>query len=179
MITPLVINAEAFNNDSHIEARVAAVDAGVQGALRASLCFLYQDDGPINLSRLRLIAAEEYLDEAERVVIRWLYTRTNGRLRRTYGSAALLAARVSRYRCEVCGFPDVRVLNIDHVDGRVVDTTFACLCANCHAIKSRKHDWTGLKLVPVGASAVELVGGSGQYHEITAEGSQLVDEGFV
>lgn len=155
MITPLVINAEAFNNDSHIEARVSAVGAGAQGALRTALCFLYQDDGPINLPRLRLVVAEEFLDEAERVVIRWLYTRTNGSLRKTYGSAALLAARVSRYRCEVCGFPDVRVLNIDHVDGRVVGTAFACLCANCHAIKSRKHDWTGLKLVPEGASAHE------------------------
>lgn len=155
MTIPLVIDAESFNNSSLIEARVVGVGASAQGALRTALCFLYQDDGPLNLPRQRLVLAEEFLDEAERIVIRWLYTRTNGSLRKTYGSAALVAARVSRYRCEVCGFPDVRVLNIDHVDGRVVGTAFACLCANCHAIKSRKHDWTGLKLVPKVASAHE------------------------
>lgn len=148
MTTPLVIEAEAFNNDSLVEARVSAVGANAQGALRTALRYLYHDDGPLNLPRQRLFLAYEFLDDAERIVIRWLYTRTNGSLRKTYGAAALLAARVSRYRCEVCGFRDVRVLNIDHVGGRVVGTAFACLCANCHAIKSRKHDWTGLKLVP-------------------------------
>lgn len=148
MTTPLVIDAEAFNNDSLIEARVSVVGVDAQGALRTALRFLYQDKGPLNLPRQRLIVADEFLDDAERIVIRWLFTRTNGSLRKTYGSAALLAARVSRYRCEVCAFPDVRVLNIDHVDGRVLGTSFACLCANCHAIKSRKHDWTGRKVVP-------------------------------
>lgn len=153
MTTPLAIDAECFNNSSLIEARVDVVVPSAQGALRTALCFLYQDDGPLNLPRQRLIVAEEFLDDAERVVIRWLYTRTNGSLRKAYGSAALLAARMSRYRCEVCGFTDVRVLNIDHVDGRVVGTAFACLCANCHAIKSRKHDWTRLKLAQEGATA--------------------------
>lgn len=155
MTTPLVVDAEAFNNHSLIEERVSAVAAGAQGALRTALCYLYQDNGPLNLPRQRLLVAEEFLDDAERVVIRWLSTRTNGSLRKAYGSAALLAARASRYRCEVCGFQDVRVLNIDHVDGRVIGSAFACLCANCHAIKSRKHDWTGLKLVPESASLHE------------------------
>lgn len=152
MTAPLVIDADAFNNDSRIEARVSAVGLGLQGSLRTALCYLYQDHGPLNLPRQRLIMAEEFLDQAERVVIRWLATRTNGSLRRTYGSAALIAARTSRYRCEACGFQDVRVLNIDHVGGHVVGTAFACLCANCHAIKSRKHDWTGLKLLPEGVA---------------------------
>lgn len=155
-MTPLIaISGEAFNNDFLIEARVLAIDADAQGALRTALRYLYKDNGPLNLPRQRLIIANEFLDDAERIVIRWLFTRTNGNLRKTYGSAALLAARMSRYRCEVCGFSDVRVLNIDHVDGHVVGSAFACLCANCHAIKSRKRDWTGVKLVPENSGFTE------------------------
>lgn len=145
MPTPLVINAAAFNDRARIEVRVAAVDKTAQGALRTALTYLYLDDGPTNLPRPRLVVAEFHLDATERIVVRWLATRTSGSLRKTYGAQALLAARRSRYRCEACGFADVRTLNIDHVDGRVVGTAFACLCANCHAIKSRKLDWTGVK----------------------------------
>ena len=38
---------------------------------------------------------------------------------------------------------DVRVLSLDHVEGRVQGTPFACLWANCHTLKSRRVDWTG------------------------------------
>jgi hypothetical protein len=97
----------------------------------------------VNLPRERLLVAEPHLQAAERVVIRWLYTRTNGNLRSSYGASALRAARDSRYRCEACNFGDVRVLNLDHVNGHVANSPFACLCANCHTIKSRESDWTG------------------------------------
>src|SRR5262249_44205084 len=115
------------------------------GSLRTALGYLYKDDGPVNLPRDRLRVAEPHLEAAETIVIRWLYTRTNGSLRSSYGAAALRAARASRYRCEVCKFADVRVLNLDHVNGRVTGTPFACLCANCHTLKSRESDWTGEK----------------------------------
>jgi hypothetical protein len=47
-----------------------------------------------------------------------------------------------RWCCSESGFADVRALNLDHVEGRVPQATFACLCADCHAIKSRRLDWT-------------------------------------
>ncbi|MCG8585470.1 MAG: hypothetical protein MI757_12230 [Pirellulales bacterium] len=137
-----VIDRVCFGDVSLIDSRVAAAPHADQGALRTTLAYLYLDDGPINLPRDRLKLAERYLDQAERIVVRWLYTRTNGSERKNYGSNALLAARAARYRCESCGFSDVRVLNLDHVHGRNPDNSeFACLCANCHAIKSRGKDW--------------------------------------
>lgn len=139
------VDKSRFNNETHIESRVAAVPVKDRGSLRTALAYLYYDDGPINLPRDRLVAATPHLEVVERLVIRWLYTRTNGKLRRSYGAGALHAARGSRYRCQVCNFADVRVLNLDHVNGRVSGTPFACLCANCHTIKSREIDWTGEK----------------------------------
>lgn len=141
----LSIDRRRFNNDRHIANRILLVPTAARGALRSALLYLYMDDGPRNLPRQRLLLAAPYLEAAELVVVRWLYTRTNGSLRKSYGAAALIAARTSRYRCGECKFPDVRVLNLDHIDGRVYGTGFACLCANCHAIKSRKSDWTGTK----------------------------------
>jgi hypothetical protein len=145
----LSIDRRRFNNDRHIANRILLVPTADRGALRTTLLYLYMDNGPRNLPRNRLLLAEPYLEDAERLVVRWLYTRTSGGLRSTYGATALIAARTSRYRCSVCNFADVRVLNLDHVDGRVNGTTFACLCANCHTIKSRKSDWTGTKPRPM------------------------------
>lgn len=139
------IDSTRFNDPAYIESRVTMVPVSDRGSLRTALNYLYQDYGPINLPRARLLAADPHFEPAERIVIRWLYTRTSGNLRSEYGSDSLRAARFSRYRCEVCGFQDVRVLNLDHVNGRVTDTPFACLCANCHTIKSRESDWTGEK----------------------------------
>jgi hypothetical protein len=141
----LAIDGSRFNHIEHIVLRTAAVPVADRGSLQTALSYLYRDDGPLNLPRDRLLVAEPYLEVAERLVIRWLYTRTNGSLRSTYGAGALRAARASRYRCEVCNFADVRVLNLDHVNGRISGTPFACLCANCHTIKSRESDWTGKK----------------------------------
>lgn len=150
------IDLEPFDNDALIDERVAAVEVSARGALRTALNYLYKDGGPINLPRGRLLTAEPHLSLAEKMVIRWLYTRTNGNLRKTYGADALRAARASRYRCEVCGFSDVRVLNIDHVNGQVAGTAFACLCANCHTIKSRASDWSGSKQRPAEAVSESL-----------------------
>jgi len=141
----LSIDRRRFNNNRHIANRILLVPVAARGALRSALLYLYMDNGPRNLPRDRLLLAAPYLDAAERLVARWLYTRTNGSLRKAYGAAALVAARSSRYRCGDCNFADVRVLNLDHIGGRVHGTGFACLCANCHTIKSRKSDWTGTK----------------------------------
>ncbi len=151
----VAIDELRFNDDGYIENRAAVVPQLHQGALRSVLRYLYSDDGPLNLPRKRLLAAELYLGTPERFVARWLYTRTNGSLRKTYGAMALRAARASKYRCEVCGFADVRVLNLDHVQGRVAGTPFSCLCANCHTIKSRAVDWTGLS--PIRESETDTV----------------------
>lgn len=136
------IDVSRFGDSNLIESRVETAPDAEQGSLRTALSYLYMSDGPTNLPRDRLKLAERHLDPAERIVVRWLYTRTNGRLRKHYGRKSLLAARAAQYRCESCGFADVRVLNLDHVHGRDSDSDeFACLCANCHAIKSRVHDW--------------------------------------
>lgn len=147
MAPVFVIDTHFFNNDAYIEARLVDIPPLHRGAMRTALLYLYCDSGPINLDRDRLRIAKNYLSHTEQIVAQWLSTRTNGSLRKSYGAAALRAARSSRYRCEHCGFSDVRTLNLDHVDGRVKDAVFACLCANCHTIKSRERDWTGKKRV--------------------------------
>lgn len=149
---PLVIETTAFNNPANLEDRLAKVPEDARGALKSCLSYLYNDDGPVNLPRERLIVAIPYLSEAEKIVAKWLQTRTNGNLRKHYGAEALRTARSSRYRCARCGFADVRVLNLDHVEGRVEGTPFACLCANCHAIKSRELDWSGKSRYRLNAS---------------------------
>ena len=139
----MTIDPMRFNNDVYVNERVLAAESKDQGSLRSALTYLYIDTGPINLPRNRQKIAEKYLEEAEKILIRWLVIRTNGSERKNYGSRALVAARSARYRCERCGFSDIRCLNLDNMDGRVYGTEFACLCANCHTIKSREKDWTG------------------------------------
>jgi len=135
---------ERFNNLDLIEKRVKCVPTDVQGSLRSTLKYLYIEDGPVNLQKDRLKMSVSYLDENEIILAKWLITRTNGSLRKTYGKNALLAARTAHYKCKQCGYPDLRVLHLDHVEGkRNNKSTFACLCANCHNIKSRKYDWDG------------------------------------
>jgi hypothetical protein len=140
------IRAMRFNNARYIDRRLLRVPEAARRSVRTALRYIYLENGPRNLQRRQLKEAEQYLDKyAEKIVIHWLYTRTNGRLRKSYGYAALRCARLARYRCKVCGNRDVRVLEFDHIKGRVAGSEFACLCANCHRIKSRALDWTGQK----------------------------------
>jgi len=137
-----VIPSERFNSPSFIQGRVDAAPSAVQGSLKTALRYLYETQGPTNLPRDRKRVAEPYLEEREKIVARQLYTRTNGSERKNYGKDALHAARTAQYRCADCGFPDVRCLHLDHVEGRKGSlSTFRVLCANCHQIKSRKKDW--------------------------------------
>lgn len=140
-----VIDIARFDNLTFIDARLARIPSSRRGVVRSALRYLYETTGPTNLPKERLVLAIDFLELPERIVARWLYTRTNGSLRKTYGKQALAIARQHRYRCQHCGYPDVRALELDHIGGRVIGTAFACLCANCHRIKSREHDWTGKK----------------------------------
>ena len=140
-----IIPMDRLDNAAYIEQRVLSVPPEAQGAVRTALTYLYSMTGPINLPRGRLVAAEPFVEAREKVLLRWLATRTNGSLRASYGTKALIAARKAQYRCSTCGYADVRALEIDHVDGRIQETEYACLCANCHRIKSRRKDWTGLR----------------------------------
>jgi hypothetical protein len=143
MINDFTIPEDRFDNRTYVETRVSSSPTAAQGSLRTALTYLNASDGPVNLPRERLKLAESLVEPRERVLLRWLYTRTNGNLRSTYGAKALRAARAARYRCTSCGFGDVRALHIDHVSGRTGDSECACLCANCHNIKSGEHDWSG------------------------------------
>lgn len=137
------IPAKRFDSPEYVESRLQGVPQAVRGAMRTVLGYLYSSDGPRNLPADRKRTAEPYLESAERIVVRWLFPRTNGQYRKTYGYPALQCARRALYRCERCGNPDVRVLEFDHVEGRSRNRRFACLCANCHRIKSRASDWSG------------------------------------
>lgn len=130
-----------FDNPSYIQKRVQAAPDNKRELLRV-LRYLYISDGPVNLQKKVLQAAEKHLEPQERIVARWLQTRTNGNQRKDYGRKALAEARAARYRCRRCGYKDVRALHLDHVYGKQ-KKVFACQCANCHNIKSRKFDWTG------------------------------------
>ena len=145
-VDPLyIIPKERFTDIGFIERRVTLAPEAVRGYLRSVLRYLYEADGPTNLPPERFKPAETYLEPAEVIVARWLRNRTSGGLRKDYGKSALIAARSSHYRCIQCSFPDVRTLHLDHVTGRLSPSAFACLCANCHNIKSRNEDWTGKK----------------------------------
>lgn len=136
-----VIPKRRFESLAYIDRRVSRAAKVDRSSLRLVLRYLYLSQGPKNLPRARKKAARPYLDLAETKVVNWLATRTNGSERKRYGSGVLVATRRSRFRCEDCGVADVRVLNLDHVDGRTGPSKFRCLCANCHHIKSFHRDW--------------------------------------
>jgi len=134
---------ESNFSQEYIESRLTSVVASDQAFLKSSLNYLYGTTK--TLDKERLVAAEKYLTSAERILIRWLQTRSNGSERAKYGPECVVAAKKARYRCSHCRNPDVRVLQIDHVNGRGpdVEKAFDCLCANCHMIKSRAQNWSG------------------------------------
>jgi hypothetical protein len=138
------VDSDRFDNPAHIEQRVGRLPAALQGGLRTVLRYLYMSNGPTHLPPPRFKSSLPHLEPAEAILACWLRTRTDGRLKKRYGVNALKQARDARYRCEECGFIDVRALHLDHVHG-LEHKVFACLCANCHNIKSRKHDWSGTK----------------------------------
>jgi hypothetical protein len=81
-----IIPVERIDNNQQIEERVASAPHESQGSLRSALRYLYLKNGPVNLPRSRLLSARQFLDNAEKLVINWLYTRTNGSERKRYGT---------------------------------------------------------------------------------------------
>jgi hypothetical protein len=135
-----------LNNPELIEKQVQEAPEESRPALRLVLSYLYIQDGPTNLRNPQYRLAEPYLRPYEVVMGRYLKSRTNGTGRRVYGKPALHHVRKVGYKCECCGFQDVRALHLDHAHGRE-HSVFFLLCANCHNIKSRLFDWLGEKRV--------------------------------
>jgi hypothetical protein len=139
-----VVARNRFENLPYIEQRIGLAPSPARGSLKTVLRYLYMSAGPTHLPAARFKASLPYLERVEEMLARWLRTRTDGRLKKRYGVNALKRARSAHYRCETCGFADVRALHLDHVYG-LGQKVFACLCANCHNVKSREHDWSGKK----------------------------------
>ena len=139
-IDPQWIIPESNFSPAYISSRLSAAPVLVKAFLQS--CFNYLYGTTKNLDRERRVASEPYLSSAEIRVIRWLHTRSNGSERKNYGPDCVIAAKAAKYRCNRCKFPDVRVLQLDHVHGRGPGVTkeFECLCANCHVIKSAGQD---------------------------------------
>ncbi|MDP1586403.1 MAG: HNH endonuclease signature motif containing protein [Prosthecobacter sp.] len=140
-----IVPKNIINNDELITSRVEAAMPDARSSLRLVLSYLFKSNGPTNLRNRQYSAAKPYLTNYENSLACYLKSRTNGNGRRAYGKAGLMAMRRSAYRCEVCGEGDVRLLVLDHANGRDDVETFFVLCANCHQLKSRLFDWTGKK----------------------------------
>jgi hypothetical protein len=145
-----VIPTERFNNIVDIDSRCNAVDERLNGNFRSVLKYLYVDPENGGISSIspavkKRVIENKLLEETEAVLFKSLFTRSNGANKKEYGPGALLAARNARYKCEDCNNPDIRTHCIDHMwrEGSLIG--FQLLCHNCHAIKSRKEDWTGDK----------------------------------
>lgn len=136
-----IINEENFSPEK-IKTRIEQCPDGEKKFLQSALNYLYGSTRTIDKERVNM--SLKHLSNAEKKVIKWLFARTNGSLRKDYGANALLAAKNAKYKCSNCPFDDVRALELDHVEGKrskALVTNFACLCANCHNIKSFKQDW--------------------------------------
>ena len=133
------IDATLIGDRDSIEARVAEVTEPEREALRLALSYLYLADGPISIPRDSKSQSEQHLTPVELFVFQWLYKRTDGKLRRLYGSEALEAVKRSHYRCEECDFSDVRALNLEKTeyDEESPRHRFTCLCANCNTVAAR------------------------------------------
>lgn len=139
------INPDAFDNETAITLRCQDLEPKVAKSLRLVLSYLYLTAGPVNLRNVQFNPSAKLLSTAELVMVKYLKSRTNGNGRRRYGQPALRAARKARYRCEACDNADVRVLVLDHANGRDDVENFFMFCADCHQIKSRLFDWSGKK----------------------------------
>lgn len=145
-----IIPRERFNNRDYIESRCDVVDKILQGNLRSALKYLYLDqdkDGISTFSKTtkNTILDGKLLEERETIIFKYLFTRTSGSEKYVVGKPGFFAAKTSRYRCEDCSNPDVRVLCLDHIWEGDSLSGFKMLCANCHSIKSRVEDWKGDK----------------------------------
>jgi 5-methylcytosine-specific restriction endonuclease McrA len=146
-----------------IETRTAALAAADQDFMRAALRYIYllgaSHNSPLavripgHTSEQRKARKDglrellrQHLGPAERQAFNNL-TKFAHSSRARYGPNAVREARDAGYCCRDCGMPDVRTLEMDHVNGIDDTKNFRLLCANCHNIKSRKKEWK--YIVPV------------------------------
>lgn len=140
------IEATTIGDRGSIEARVAEVTESERETLNLALSYLYLADGPGSISRDAKSQSEQHLTPVELFVLQWLHKRTDGKLRHIYGSEALTAVKRSHYRCERCGFADVRALNIEKTecDEASAQQRFSCLCANCNTVAARAKEMANI-----------------------------------
>ena len=140
-----VIPADSLNNFPRIEKRIEKIpETNGQIAMDMVLNYLYMQTGRVSLTTRIYRFAEPWLTDAERILIKYLKSRTNGVGRKAYGVEALRYMQEKKFRCEICDEGDVRCLNLDHRKSRH-EKSFYLFCANCHHIKSRLFDWSGTK----------------------------------
>ena len=148
-----IMPVNCLNNGGALTERINTVlDVASRVALAKVLRYLYLEEGVVvaglssvmNMYKPAILLAEPYLSAAEIIMVRYLATRTSGSERKNYGTLSVHRMRQARYSCEDCGSPDARTLVLDHTKGRkVVPIDLKVLCASCHQIKSRVHDWSG------------------------------------
>ena len=146
-----LVPSRTLDNERRIRSRVRSAPLEARKALNAVLSYLFLTDGPHNLRNPVFRTAEPHLRMYEAILARSLKSRTNGNGRKHYGKSALIAIRKAKYRCEGCNEGDVRLLVLDHVNGRSDTASFFVLCANCHQLKSRLFDWTGSSRTETGS----------------------------
>ena len=142
------IDETLIGNCDSIHERAIRIADSEREPLGLVLGYLYLHDGPRSITRDHKTRAEPNLTPVELFIFQWLYKRTDGKLRRFYGPDALQAAKRSRFRCEECGFADVRALNLEKIaqDDETDGTRFACLCANCNTVRARVKEMAALVL---------------------------------
>ena len=133
------LDTSIFDNIEKIEQRVSLCEKEDAGKLKKVLSYLFLINGPVNLLRkTELKPVEKYLSKAEVKVAWWLskLTTATGN-RKLYGRNALMAFREAKGKCKICGFTDVRCLEIDHINSfRHANSPQQCICANCHKIET-------------------------------------------
>jgi len=152
-----------IDGEDLINSRLAAIDEGSREAVEQVLRYLFVNGGPHSIERSVKTLAEEHLSPAEKFVLQWLYKRTDGKLRRHYGPKVLDAVKRSRYRCERCGFGDVRALNLEKAErgdteagsGSKSSVAIVCLCANCNTVAARSKEMAALSLEKTLAAKAE------------------------
>jgi Zn finger protein HypA/HybF involved in hydrogenase expression len=128
-----IIPIDRFNNPAYIEERIKNVTN--KTLFKNILEYLYYDDCTLGFNNKKLNYICN-LEQAEQILVNQLRKYTDGGKKDNGGYKALIQARKVRYRCEKCGYPDVRVMEVDHVTGKKdPNTEYAYLCSNCHRVK--------------------------------------------
>ena len=146
--TSFEIDSSWIGAEDLIDSRLASINEDAREAVSLVLRYLYVIDGPVSIERSVKTLAEEHLSAVETYVLQWLHKRTDGKLRRHYGSGVLDAVKRSGYQCEQCGFRDVRALNLEKAEGADENSParFVCLCANCNTVAARAKEMAAVAL---------------------------------